>query len=35
MPTFDAQRKAAELRRQLVTLTGPDQLQVRPTASTR
>jgi hypothetical protein len=30
MPTFDAQRKAAELQRQLATLTGHDQVQVRP-----
>jgi len=30
MPTFDAQRKAAELQRQITTLTGNDRLQVRP-----
>lgn len=30
MPTFDARRKAAELQRQLATLTGHDQVQVRP-----
>ena len=30
MPTFDAQRKAAELQRQLATLIGHDQVQVRP-----
>ena len=30
MPTFNAQRKAAELQRQLATLTGHDQVQVRP-----
>src|SRR4030095_4035184 len=30
MPTFDAQRKAAELQRQLATLTGHEQVQVRP-----
>ena len=30
MPTFDAQRKAAELQRQLATLTGHDQATVKP-----
>jgi hypothetical protein len=30
MPTFDAQRRAAELQRQLTALTGNDHLQVRP-----
>lgn len=30
MPTFDAQRKAAELQRQLAALTGHDQAKVRP-----
>lgn len=30
MATFEAQRKAAELQRQLATLTGHDQVQVRP-----
>jgi hypothetical protein len=30
MPTFDAQRKAAELQRQLATLTGHDLAHVRP-----
>ena len=30
MPTFDAQRKAAELQRQLATLTGHDQVTVKP-----
>ena len=30
MPTFDAQRKAAELQRQLATLTGHDKATVRP-----
>ena len=30
MPTFDAQRKAAELQRQLATLTGHDLAKVRP-----
>ena len=30
MPTFNAQRKAAELQRQLATLTGHDQVLVRP-----
>lgn len=30
MPTFDAQRKAAELQRQLTTLTGHDQVTVKP-----
>jgi hypothetical protein len=29
MPTFDAQRKAAELQRQLATLTGHDQATVK------
>lgn len=30
MPTFDAQRKAAELQRQLATLTGHDLARVKP-----
>ena len=30
MPTFDAQRHAAELQRQLAALTGRDLAQVRP-----
>ena len=30
MPTFDAQRKAAELQRQLATLTGHELAQVKP-----
>ena len=30
MPTLDAQRKAAELQRQLATLTGHDQATVKP-----
>jgi hypothetical protein len=30
MPTFDAQRHAAELQRQLATLTGHDLAKVRP-----
>lgn len=30
MPTLDAQRKAAELQRQLATLTGHDLAQVKP-----
>lgn len=30
MPTFDIQRRAAELQRQLATLTGHDQAIVRP-----
>ncbi|AMM18528.1 hypothetical protein AX768_30245 (plasmid) [Burkholderia sp. PAMC 28687] len=30
MPTFDAQRKADELQRQLATLTGHDQATVKP-----
>ena len=30
MPTFDAQRHAAELQRQLATLTGHDLARVRP-----
>jgi hypothetical protein len=30
MPTPDAQRKAAELQRQLASLTGHDQATVRP-----
>ncbi|OXC78040.1 hypothetical protein [Caballeronia sordidicola] len=30
MPTFDAQRKAAELQCQLATLTGHDQATVKP-----
>ena len=30
MPTFDAQRKAAELQRQLATLTGHALAQVKP-----
>jgi hypothetical protein len=30
MPTPDTQRKAAELQRQLATLTGHDQATVRP-----
>lgn len=29
MPTFDVQRKAAELQRELATLTGHDQATVR------
>ena len=29
MPTFDIQRRAAELQRQLATLTGHDQASVR------
>src|SRR6478752_5811426 len=30
MPTFDTQRKAAELQRQLATLTGHELVQVKP-----
>src|SRR5262245_14511384 len=30
MPTLDAQRRAAELQRQLATLTGHNQASVRP-----
>jgi len=30
MPTFDAQRKAAELQRQLAALTGHDLVHVKP-----
>jgi hypothetical protein len=30
MPTFDAQRKAAELQRQLATLTGHQRARVKP-----
>ena len=30
MPTLDAQRKAAELQRQLATLTGHALAQVKP-----
>ncbi len=30
MPTFDVQRRGAELQRQLATLTGHDQATVRP-----
>ncbi|MGH6625097.1 MAG: hypothetical protein ACRECD_00880 [Burkholderiaceae bacterium] len=30
MPTFDVQRRAAELQRQLATLTGHEQAKVRP-----
>lgn len=30
MPTFDAQQKAAELERQLATLTGHDLAHVKP-----
>ena len=30
MPTFDAQRHAAELQRQLASLTGHDLAKVRP-----
>lgn len=30
MPTFDAQRKAAELQRQLAALTGHDLARVKP-----
>jgi hypothetical protein len=30
MPTFEAQGKAAELQRQLATLTGHDLVQVKP-----
>jgi hypothetical protein len=30
MPTFEAQRKAAELQRQLATLIGHQRVQVKP-----
>ena len=30
MPTFEAQRKAAELQRQLATLTGHQRARVKP-----
>ncbi len=30
MPTFEAQGKAAELQRQLATLAGHEQVQVKP-----